>query len=82
MLILSRRPGQTILIQDNITVTILSVSGDRVKLGITAPKDARVLRRELEEAVREENISAVQGSKDLEAVLPTLREPQEVKPGQ
>jgi carbon storage regulator len=73
VLILSRRPGQTILIQDNISVTILEVSGDRVKLGINAPKEVRVLRRELEEAVRAENLTAAAASsKDFSDVLPSL----------
>jgi len=49
MLVISRKAGESFLIGDNIEVTIFETSGDKVKLGISAPKDIRVIRRELKE---------------------------------
>ena len=48
MLVLSRKERQRILLGDNITVTIVRLTGDQVRLGIDAPRDIRVLREELE----------------------------------
>ena len=47
MLVLTRRPEETLIINGNIVVKILGVERDRVKIGITAPKDVRILRGEL-----------------------------------
>lgn len=47
MLVLSRRKNETIVIGDNIEVTLLDVRGDRVRLGIVAPPEVRVMRQEL-----------------------------------
>ncbi|HVU85767.1 MAG TPA: carbon storage regulator [Pirellulales bacterium] len=47
MLVLSRKPGEKVLIADEITVSVLSVQGNRVRLGIEAPGEYRVLRAEL-----------------------------------
>ena len=47
MLVLSRKPNESIIIADNIVVTVLSVKAGTVKLGITAPSDVRILRAEL-----------------------------------
>ena len=48
MLVLSRKERQRIRLGDNITVTIVRLTGDQVRLGIDAPRDIRVLREELE----------------------------------
>lgn len=47
MLVLSRKMGEGININKDITIEILSVSGDRVQLGINAPKEVRIFRKEL-----------------------------------
>lgn len=47
MLILQRRAGESVVIGDNITVSVLSVDGMRVRLAITAPEDVSILRSEL-----------------------------------
>jgi carbon storage regulator len=47
MLVLSRKPGEKLIIDNNITITVLEVAGHRVKLGVEAPHDVRVLRGEL-----------------------------------
>jgi carbon storage regulator len=58
VLVLSRKVDQTIVIQDNITIKILEINGDRVKLGINAPRDVVILREELREEVHQENLRA------------------------
>lgn len=47
MLVLSRKSGQSILINDDIEITIVEVANDKVKIGIEAPKNVRILRNEL-----------------------------------
>lgn len=48
MLVLSRKPGEQILVGDNITITVVEVRGNRVKLGFQAPRSVGVVRSELE----------------------------------
>lgn len=49
MLVLSRKPGEKIVIGDAVTVTVLAVSGNTVRVGIEAPDDVRILRAELDD---------------------------------
>jgi len=58
MLVLSRRPGEALLIGQDVRIVILSVEGERVRVGIEAPREVPVLRAELIEAVSEENSRA------------------------
>ncbi len=55
MLVLSRRRNESIVISDNIIVTIVDVRGDKVRLGIDAPTEIPVHRRELYDAIQKEN---------------------------
>src|SRR5512143_1190609 len=52
MLVLSRKKNESIIISDNITVTVIEIRGDKVRLGIEAPKDVTVHRREVYEAIQ------------------------------
>lgn len=52
MLILTRRVGETIMIGDDVTVTVLGVKGNQVRIGIVAPKDTAVDRQEIAERKR------------------------------
>lgn len=52
MLILTRRPGETVMIGDEITVTILAINGNQVRVGINAPKSVAVHREEIYERIR------------------------------
>ena len=54
MLVLSRKKDESIMIGNNIEVTIVDVRGDKVRLGITAPKEIPVHRREVYEAIQRE----------------------------
>ena len=58
MLYLTRKTGQTIVINDNIEVTVIEVKGRAVKLGFTFPPEASVLRKEIHEKILRENIEA------------------------
>ena len=54
MLVLSRQKDESIVIGDDVEVTIVDVRGNKVRLGITAPKDVPVHRREVYEAIQKE----------------------------
>jgi carbon storage regulator len=54
MLIFTRRPGQIVTIGDDVTVTILGVKGNQVRVGINAPKNVGVHREEIYERIRRE----------------------------
>lgn len=64
MLVLSRRPGESIIINDNIELKIVEVKGEYVKLGITAPRSIPVHRKEVFEAIQRENARAAQTKKE------------------
>ncbi len=56
MLVLSRKKNESIIINDHITVTVVEIRGDKVRLGIDAPKDVTVHRREVYEAIRNQEL--------------------------
>lgn len=59
MLALSRKKNEAIIINNNVEVTILEVKGDQVKIGITAPKDIPIYRKEVYVQIQEANKNAV-----------------------
>lgn len=62
MLVLTRKKSESIIIDNEIEVVILEVNGDQVKIGINAPKEIPVLRKEIYQAVKEENKAALEFS--------------------
>lgn len=73
MLVLTRKTNESIIIGDEIAITVLSVEGDQVRLGITAPKDIAVHRREIYELIKKENLEAAQSSAaDFSSILKLL----------
>lgn len=61
MLVLSRKKDQTIIIGDNIELTIIDIQGDQVRLGINAPKNVSIYCKELFLEIQEENKKAASG---------------------
>lgn len=72
MLVLKRKPGEMVYIGEDIVLTVLAVEGERVKLGIAAPLDVKIIRSELAEA-KLENENAVTSHVKIEALLPKKR---------
>ena len=60
MLVLSRMRDESIIIGDNVVITVVDVRGDKVRLGIEAPREISVHRREVYEAIQRENRRAAQ----------------------
>ena len=55
MLILTRRVGETLMIGDSVTITVLGVKGNQVRLGVNAPKDVSVHREEIYQRIQREH---------------------------
>ena len=68
MLILSRKTNEKIMIGDDISVSIIEIRGDHVRIGVDAPKSVKVFRQEVFDAIRAENKAAAQSA----SVLPSL----------
>ena len=66
MLALSRKKGEALVINNNIEVTVLEVKGDQVKIGISAPKEVPIYRKEVYLQIQDSNKEAMQA--DLEAL--------------
>ncbi len=59
MLVLTRRPGESIVVGENIVVTVIEIKGGQVRIGIDAPREVDVYREEIYEQVKQENLSAI-----------------------
>ncbi len=71
MLYLTRKIGESVIINDNIEVTVVDIRGKSIKLGFTFPSDATVLRREIFERIQEENRAAA--ATDDEALAEAIK---------
>lgn len=72
MLVLTRKKGESIIIQNDIEITVLSVDADIVKLGITAPKTIDIYRKEIFEAIQQNNLGAAIDINQLQKVMDNL----------
>jgi carbon storage regulator len=82
MLVLSRQRDETIMIGDEIEITVVDIRGDKVRLGITAPTRIAVHRKEVYEAIQRENREAAQfNSRINNGELDIIRRTSHVSPG-
>jgi carbon storage regulator len=69
MLVLTRKKNDSLIINDNIEIIILAVDGDQIKIGIKAPKEVPILRKEIVINTENENLSAINKNIDLKKFL-------------
>ena len=67
MLALTRKKGESVVVNNNIEITVLEIRGDQIKIGITAPKEVPIYRKEVYLQIQEENKAALE-SDALEAL--------------
>jgi carbon storage regulator len=76
MLVLTRRPGESIVVGEDIVVTVIEIKGGQVRIGIDAPRSVEVYREEIYEQVRQENLSAIANVEKIrEAVKDASKDP-------
>ena len=68
MLILSRKINEKIMIGDDISVSIIEIRGDQVRIGVDAPKTVKVFRQEVFDAIKAENKAAAQSAANIPEV--------------
>ena len=70
MLVLTRKPGERLVIGDNIVITVVEIKGDNIRIGIDAPREVKVYRGEIYDAIIAENKAAAIGAdmKQLEGL--------------
>jgi len=62
MLILTRRVGETLMVGDNVKVTVLGVKGNQVRIGVDAPKDVSVHREEIYQRIQREKLAGLEAA--------------------
>ncbi|MGE7272708.1 carbon storage regulator CsrA [Brevibacillus panacihumi] len=82
MLVLSRKKNESIMIGDTIEIKIISVEGDQVRIGIEAPRKLDVYRKEIYDAIQEENRLATQNQSDWSVVKQLMQMNQKSEDGQ
>jgi carbon storage regulator len=75
MLVLTRKSNQSIMIGDDIEVSVLSVMGEKVRIGISAPRDIPVFRKEVYLEIQQDRATAAAGNADVDAALTNLSSP-------
>ncbi len=81
MLVLSRKRDECIMIGDDVEITIVDIKGEQVKIGVTAPKTVSIHRKEVYEAIQQENKAAAQtGLQNLSGLVKVLQANKPLKP--
>jgi carbon storage regulator len=82
VLVLTRKANQSIMIGDSIEVSVLSVLGEKVRLGIQAPRDVPVFRTEVFREIQAQNLAAAETSRQaVDAALELAPDPDQERPG-
>ena len=77
MLVLTRKSNQSIMIGDDIEVSVLSIMGEKVRIGIQAPREIPVFRKEVYLEIQQERVQAGGGTAEVDEALQKLGEPSE-----
>jgi carbon storage regulator len=81
MLVLTRKTNQSIMIGDDIEITVLAASRDKIRLGIRAPKEVPVFRTEVYESMKGERLSSARDARErVEGALDALKDPEQGRP--
>lgn len=74
MLVLSRKVNQSVMIGDDIEIVLLETKGDTAKIGIVAPRDVKVYRQEIYQAIKSENLKAAQSAPAVDVASTLLKD--------
>jgi carbon storage regulator len=72
VLVLSRREDESIIINDNVEIKVIGIKQDQVKIGIIAPKDVKIFRKEIYEEIQNANIAAAKPVGNIESLKDVL----------
>lgn len=75
MLILSRNKGEKIMVNDDIVISVIEISGDQVRIGITAPPHVSIYREEIYNIIQSQNKEAVHLNDNIESILHQIQSP-------
>ncbi|WP_028551006.1 carbon storage regulator CsrA [Paenibacillus sp. UNC451MF] len=73
MLVLSRKKGESLMIGDQIEIVVLAAEGDTIKLGIQAPRNIEILRKEVYELIQNSNTEASEHKSDLDELKKMIK---------
>lgn len=78
MLVLTRKAGEGIVLGDDITIKVIEIKGNGIRIGIDAPKNCKIYRQEVYQRISEENREALQWQlDDLDTIIPNLKDGKE-----
>ncbi|MFB3787592.1 MAG: carbon storage regulator CsrA [bacterium] len=81
MLVLSRKRDESIIIGDDVIITVVDIKGEQVKLGVTAPRNVSIHRKEIYESIQQENQAAARsGSQNLSGLVKVLQKKNSAAP--